>query len=50
MKLTIAGVIAYRNTVIKDLAVGVPVCGSVVNESDWEPRDFGFDPWPCSVG
>ena len=20
------------------------------NESDWEPRDCGFDPWPRSVG
>ena len=20
------------------------------NESDWYPRGFGFDPWPCSVG
>ena len=25
-------------------------CGSVVNESDWEPRACGFDPWPPSVG
>ena len=24
--------------------------GSVVNESDEEPRGFGFDPWPRSVG
>ena len=23
--------------------------GSVVNESNWEPRGFGFDPWPRSV-
>ena len=23
--------------------------GSVVSESDWEPRGYGFDPWPCSV-
>ena len=24
--------------------------GAVVNESDWEPWGFGFDPWPHSVG
>ena len=24
--------------------------GSVVNESDYEPEGFRFDPWPCSVG
>ena len=23
--------------------------GSVVSESDWEPRGFRFNPWPCSV-
>ena len=26
------------------------VLGSVVNEPNWYPWGFGFDPWPCSVG
>ena len=32
------------------LRIGVPDRGSVVNESDQDPRGRGFDPRPRSVG
>ena len=39
------------NSILKiGMSRGVPIMAQLVNESDWEPWGFGFDPWPCSVG
>ena len=39
-----------KNLENKKILLGVSCCGAVVNESDWEPWGWGFDPWPFSVG